>query len=227
MRAAKVQVSLRIRPVSPKPPLLAHTSSESRGTFRQKARSLAPLNGWACAVKICHDGMLEDTNLLDAPQLSSHHTSSDFRCHLSKFKADKTVASFLRTQLNCDENMVQIISQNAISFVFPCKIHLSINFRNLCYIICCKTTSFFIFGEIGTQSLGLSYDLTPIYIIRRRLNSDNDGHFIYSFVSKIIYPRNFANSIAYLVLVTMLLHQPGPQLKLPSWRNKSIYTILV
>ena len=51
MRAAKVQASLRIRAVSPEPPLLAHTSSESRGTFRQKARSLAPLNGWACAVK--------------------------------------------------------------------------------------------------------------------------------------------------------------------------------
>ena len=62
-----VQASLRICPVSPEPPLLAHTSSESRGTFRQKARSLAPLNGWACAVKICHDGMLEDTNSLDAP----------------------------------------------------------------------------------------------------------------------------------------------------------------
>ena len=46
MRAAKVQASLRI--------------------FRQKARSLAPLNGWACAVKICHDGMLKDTNSLDA-----------------------------------------------------------------------------------------------------------------------------------------------------------------
>ena len=61
MRAAKVQASLRIRAVSPEPPLLAHTSNESRGTFRQKARSLAPLNGWACAVKICHDGMLEDT----------------------------------------------------------------------------------------------------------------------------------------------------------------------
>ena len=28
-----------------------------------------------------------------------------------------------------------------------------------------------------------------------------------------------------LHLVTMLLHQPGPQLKLPSWRNKSIYAI--
>ena len=54
MRAAKVQASLRIHAVSPEPSLLAHTSSESRGTFRQKTRSLAPLNGWACAVKICH-----------------------------------------------------------------------------------------------------------------------------------------------------------------------------
>ena len=69
MRAAKVQASLRIRAVSPEPPLLAHTSSVSRGTFRQKARSLAPLNGWACAVKICHDGVLEDTNSLDGAQL--------------------------------------------------------------------------------------------------------------------------------------------------------------
>ena len=31
--------------------LIAYASSESRGTFRQKARSLAPLNGWSCAVK--------------------------------------------------------------------------------------------------------------------------------------------------------------------------------
>ena len=69
MRAAKVQASLRIRAVSPEPSLLAHTSSESRGTFRQKARPLAPLNGWACAVKICHDGMLEDTNSLDGTHL--------------------------------------------------------------------------------------------------------------------------------------------------------------
>ena len=65
MRAVKVQASLRIRAVSPEPSLIAHTRSESRGTFRQKARSLAPLNGWACAFKICHDGMLEDTNSLD------------------------------------------------------------------------------------------------------------------------------------------------------------------
>ena len=69
MRAAKVQASLRIRAVSPEPSLLAHTSSESRGTFRQKARSLAPLNGWACAVKTCHDGMLEDTNSLDGAHI--------------------------------------------------------------------------------------------------------------------------------------------------------------
>ena len=69
MRAAKVQASVRIRAVSPEPLLLAHTSSKSRGTFRQKARSLAPLNGWAYAVKICHNGMLEDTNSLDGAQL--------------------------------------------------------------------------------------------------------------------------------------------------------------
>ena len=71
MRAAKVQASMRIRAVSPEPSLLAHTSSESRGTFRQKARSLAPLNDWACAVKICHDGMLEDTNSLDGAHILS------------------------------------------------------------------------------------------------------------------------------------------------------------
>ena len=71
MRAARVQASLRIRAVSPEPSLLAHTSSESRGTFRQKARSLAPLNGWACAVKICNDGMLEDTNSLDGAHINN------------------------------------------------------------------------------------------------------------------------------------------------------------
>ena len=76
MRAAKVQASLCIRAVSPEPSLLAHTSSESRGTFRQKARSLAPLNGWACAVKVCHDGMLEDTNSLDGAHMYVMHLGS-------------------------------------------------------------------------------------------------------------------------------------------------------
>ena len=79
MRAAKVQASLHIRAVSPEPSLLAHTSIESRGTFRQKARSLAPLNGWACAVKICHDGMPEDTNSLDAAQMYMSLCRSDIQ----------------------------------------------------------------------------------------------------------------------------------------------------
>ena len=80
MRAAKVQASLRIRAVSPEPSLLAHTSSESRGTFRQKARSLAPLNGWACAVKICHYGMLEDTNSLDAAHIIDYNSFWQIHC---------------------------------------------------------------------------------------------------------------------------------------------------
>ena len=84
MRAAKVQASLRIRAVSPEPPLLAHTSSESRGTFRQKARSLAPLNGWACAVKICHDGMLEDTKSLDAAQIMIKLSLKYIPCSLKR-----------------------------------------------------------------------------------------------------------------------------------------------
>ena len=91
MRAAKVQASLRIRAVSPELSLLAHTSSESRRTFRQKARSLALLNGWACAVKVCHDGMLEDKNSLDGAHLISFgflshalllHSLCPFKCHL-------------------------------------------------------------------------------------------------------------------------------------------------
>ena len=87
MRAAKVQASLRFRSVSPEPPLLAHTSSESRGTFRQKPRSLAPLNGWACAVKICHDGMLEDTNSLDAAHMiRKRFLQSNYCKHVSVYE---------------------------------------------------------------------------------------------------------------------------------------------
>ena len=85
MRAAKVQASLRIRAVSPEPSLLAHTSSESRGTFRQKARSLAPLNGWACAVEICHDGMLEDTNSLDGAHIYILGLSRCSNAHVQHF----------------------------------------------------------------------------------------------------------------------------------------------
>ena len=58
-----------IRTVSPEPLLLAHTSSMSRRALRQKARSQAPLNGWACTVTICPDRMLEDTNSLDGARM--------------------------------------------------------------------------------------------------------------------------------------------------------------
>ena len=90
MRAAKVQASLRIRTVSPEPPLLAHTSSESRGTFRQKARSLAPLNGWVCAIKICQDRMLQDTNLLDLPQMFLAYPTGLNVTHQCKEKSSYT-----------------------------------------------------------------------------------------------------------------------------------------
>ena len=48
MRAAKVQASLRI-----------HAENQIPD----------PLNGWTCAVEICHDGMLQDTNSLDGAQM--------------------------------------------------------------------------------------------------------------------------------------------------------------
>ena len=91
MRAVKVQASLRIRAVSPEPPLLAHTSSESRGTFRQKARSVAPLNGLACVVKICHDGVLEDTNSLDGAHIFPYAVVvfANFFCCLTLIFHDK------------------------------------------------------------------------------------------------------------------------------------------
>ena len=96
-----------IRAVSPEPSLLAYTSSESKGTFRQKTRSLAPLNGWECAVKICHDGMLEDTNSLDGAQLLSSITSIKKLNTLSYFlylSPDKRICVFehsVMTNFNC------------------------------------------------------------------------------------------------------------------------------
>ena len=110
MRAAKVQASLRIRAVSPEPPLLAHTSSESRGTFRQKARSSAPLNGSACAVKICHDGMLEDTNSLDASHvvmldmvLPKYTTEIDHHWHKTLEPVGTNLCAFSAAQEVCSK----------------------------------------------------------------------------------------------------------------------------
>ena len=97
-RAAKVQASLRIRAVSPEPPLLAHTSSESRETFRQKARALAPLNGWACAVKICHDGMLEDTNSPDGAHIVYTSSFCFLYCVVSVLQQDLTWPGHARAE---------------------------------------------------------------------------------------------------------------------------------
>ena len=124
MRAAKVQASLRIRAVSPEPSLLAHTSSESRGTFRQKARSLAPLNGWACAVKICHDGMLEDTNSLDAVHINGkyvyQHRISTGPQYLNTSKAYRGRADTCKSSIiNATKTLTIHIFQNSPRLLSP------------------------------------------------------------------------------------------------------------
>ena len=119
MRAAKVQASLRIRAISPEPSLLAHTSSESRGTFRQKARSLAQLNGWACAVEICHDGMLEDTNLLDA----AHFLSYEFTLMHTVFVTIYCCKRFLFAK-SCEPRQANLCLRGARDLAFCLKVPL-------------------------------------------------------------------------------------------------------
>ena len=89
-------------PVSPEPSLLAHTSSESRVTFRKKARSLGPLNGWASAVKICHDGMLEDTNSLDGAQLMKKY----IQCYSHGWNTQQTPGQYTTIrETSCDRGI--------------------------------------------------------------------------------------------------------------------------
>ena len=127
MRAAKVQASLRIRAVSPEPPLLAHTSSESRGTFNQKARSLVPVNDWACAGKICHDGMLEDTNSLDGAQMGFYHVQYQNRGY--DYSLLKSVDSVL---------LLLLVVSNEINYLFLAimisLVHSTSFMSLLCYI---------------------------------------------------------------------------------------------
>ena len=120
MRAAKVQASLRIRAVSPEPPLITHRSSESKGTLRQKARSLAPLNGWACAVKICHNGMLEDTNSFDAAQLlfGPGHAKTCLKPYANNKGADQPAhpRSLISTfVVRCLDSMICILAISKVS----------------------------------------------------------------------------------------------------------------
>ena len=134
MRAAKVQASLRIRAVSPEPPLLAHTSSETSGTLRRKARSLAPLNGWACAVKICHDGMLEDTNSLDAPQIliiSQTFSTLIFFVHMSinvyaKCRGDSIYSFITLRHVVYQETCTVKLMESGLNTLYP---YLNFNCR--------------------------------------------------------------------------------------------------
>ena len=61
---------------------------------------MAPLNGWACAVKICHGGMLEDTNSLDAAQLMSVLSSVYHMSHVMR-KSVFRVCDQVRLKLAC------------------------------------------------------------------------------------------------------------------------------
>ena len=85
--------------------------------------------------------------------------------------------------------------------------------------------------------------ITLVLIIKRRFFScfyldicyEKTRRFIRSCASSISMAAQFAFVQQILLckmlsdewIVTMLLHQPGPQLKLPAWRNKSIYAISV
>ena len=129
MRAAEVQASLRIRAVSPEPSLLAHTSSESRGTFRQKARSLAPLNGWACAVKICHDGMLEDTNSLDGAQLVLHKKEKKRKIELEHYSIHLTI------QFQCTQQFLLKTHLSPVKRICVFEHSVMTNFNCACPVI--------------------------------------------------------------------------------------------
>ena len=52
-RPAEAQASLRIRPVSPEPSLLAHIKTGSRRRVRPNLGYLAPVGGRACAFEEC------------------------------------------------------------------------------------------------------------------------------------------------------------------------------
>ena len=70
-------------------------------TFRQKARSLAHLNGWACAIKICHDRMLEYTNSLDEAHLMSF-------LHVS---VSSNLLLYVRYWTRCREFLIIVVSR--------------------------------------------------------------------------------------------------------------------
>ena len=53
------------------------------------------MNGWACAVKICHDGMLEDTKSLDAA-----HTAYVKENEFATADSSRAVVSYWRKEVH-------------------------------------------------------------------------------------------------------------------------------
>ena len=74
---------------SPESQLLTQTSNESRGTFRQKARSLAPLNDWAWAVKIFHDQECSKTQIRLSGPYSCASVNNNKKCAIGRSENER------------------------------------------------------------------------------------------------------------------------------------------
>ena len=58
----------------------------------RKPDPLAPLNGWACAVEICHDRMLEDTNSLDGAHMRLNKFENKHAVNKEVYLRTRTIA---------------------------------------------------------------------------------------------------------------------------------------
>ena len=67
--------------------------------LQTESQILAPLNGWACAVKICHDAMLEDTNSLDGAHIMKHATHFSYMDHIVR-KTFYTICKLEKRQIS-------------------------------------------------------------------------------------------------------------------------------
>ena len=74
---------------SPESQLLAQASNKSRGTFRQKARSLAPLNDWAWAVQIFHDQDCSKTQIRLTRPYSCASVNNNKKCAIGRSENER------------------------------------------------------------------------------------------------------------------------------------------
>ena len=184
MRAAKVQASLRIRAVSPEPSLLAHTSSESKGTFRQKARSLAPLNAWACAVKICHDGLLEDTNSLDGAHMSVRKYYSKTIVIL-KLSISTASSAYSRNHTHINETSWYM------NMIISVHLHIQIKIANMkCMIKYSKTSDLNFFQKTEFMIAKHQIPLTNLINAYKNCNILTDGFLNWRKTTKCFLTTN-------------------------------------